>query len=168
MQLSYRCLCPRMLPFHGHSLHPRGLIFGMGGPQGIEMVFHYSDIRISGFGFFRILALFSHIINPILLRFSVWGSQALPLKFYYPYLRISDFGFFGLFRILAIFSHIIDPWCVGSLGWLPFEWSSTIRIFEYPISDFFRNLTLFSKILTLCFWFCHATSVPKLQKIRIS
>ena len=102
-----------MLPFHGHSLHPRELIFGMSDPQGCHCVFHYSDIRISDFGFFRIFALYCHNFDPLVLNFGMWRPEHLALNFNYPDFRISGFGcsdffrifdnFFG-FRIFFIFS----------------------------------------------------------------
>ena len=85
----------------------------MGDPQGVHCVFHYSDIRISGFGFFRIFALYCHNFDPLVLNFGMWRPEHLALNFNYPDFRISGFGcsdffrifdnFFG-FRIFFIFS----------------------------------------------------------------
>ena len=62
------------------------------------MVFHYSDIRISGFGFFRIFALYKRNIDPRLMKFGMNDLQGGTEDFYYQDILIFGYlvlDFFG-------------------------------------------------------------------------
>ena len=55
----------------------------MNDPQGIGMVFHYSDIWISGFEFFRIFSLYGHNIDPRLMKFPMNDPKGCANVFYF-------------------------------------------------------------------------------------
>ena len=112
------------------------------------MVFHYSDIQISGFGFFRIFPLFKRNIDPSLTKFGMNDLQDGTEDFHYSDIRISGFGFFGCFRIVSLYGHNI-----GSIGKNRLQCGtelriSTKRISEYPVSDYFGYFYFTATILT--------------------
>ena len=74
-----------------------------------------STIRISGFGFFRIFAIYGHNIDPRLMKFGMNDLQGGTEDFHYSDIRISGFGFF---RIFSLYGHNIDP-----------------RLMKFPMND---------------------------------
>ena len=74
--------------------------FDMNDPQGGTEDFHYPDIRISGFGFFRIFSSYSYTIDPRLIKFGMNDPKGGAEGFHYPD-RTPDFGFFGYFHPTA-------------------------------------------------------------------
>ena len=57
------------------------------------MVFHYFDIRISGFGYFRIFSLNGHNIDPRIVKFGMNDPQGGTEDFPHSDMRIADIQF---------------------------------------------------------------------------
>ena len=120
------------------------------------MVLHYSDIRISDFGFFRISALYSHSIDNMLRNFGMWPPQVLTLNFNYPDIQKSGFLYFRIYEysnirlgFLKIRQTIMILWFGIWLITRGEQWSSTVRISGYPVSDFFGFWYFSATLFTL-------------------
>ena len=53
------------------------------------MVLYYSDIRISGFGFFRIFSLYDHNVESGLMKFGMNDPQGGTEDLHFPDIRMS-------------------------------------------------------------------------------
>ena len=114
-----------MCAIHGQTVCTRASKFYVRGPWVSGMVFHYSDIRISGFGFFRIFSLYSHNIDSMFMKFGMNDLQGGTEDFHYSDIRISVFGFFGIF---SIHGHNTELLTLDFKSWQPASEASHVYL----------------------------------------
>ena len=90
------------ISLYSHNIDHRLMKFDMNDLQDDTEDFHYSDIRISGFGFFRIFSLYGQNIDPRLMKFGMNDLQCATEDFHYPDIWISGFGFFHFTATILI------------------------------------------------------------------